>query len=71
GKVETRTFEQSQVSGNNWLVASGVNDGDKLIVDGFQWIGDGAPIQPVEATINDKGLVEVTAAPAAAPAAQP
>jgi membrane fusion protein, multidrug efflux system len=71
GKVETRVFEESQVSGNNWLVASGINDGDKLIVDGFQWIGDGAPVQPVDAKVNEKGLVEVTAAPDAAPAAQP
>jgi membrane fusion protein (multidrug efflux system) len=70
-KVETRVFEEAQVSGNNWLVASGIQDGDKLIVDGFQWIGDGAPVQPVEAKINENGIVEVTAAPAAAPAAQP
>lgn len=70
-KVETRVFDEAQVSGNNWLVASGINDGDKLIVDGFQWIGDGAPVQPVEAKVNENGIVEPTAAPAAAPAAQP
>jgi membrane fusion protein (multidrug efflux system) len=70
-KVETRTFPDSQVSGNNWLVASGIQDGDKLIVDGFQWIGDGATVQPVESTVNEQGFVVETAAPAAAPAAQP
>jgi len=70
-KVETRTFTESQVSGNNWLVASGVQDGDKLIVDGFQWIGDGATVQPVESAVNEQGFVVETAAPAAAPAAQP
>ena len=70
-KVETRTFTESQISGNNWLVASGIKDGDKLIVDGFQWIGDGAPVQPVESTVNEQGFVVETAAPAAAPAAQP
>ena len=69
--VETRIFDDAQVSGNNWLVASGINDGDKLIVDGFQWIGDGAPVQPVEAQIDENGIVQETAAPAAAPAAQP
>ncbi|ODS55064.1 MAG: efflux transporter periplasmic adaptor subunit [Agrobacterium sp. SCN 61-19] len=69
--VETRIFDEAQVSGNNWLVASGINDGDKLIVDGFQWIGDGAPVQPVEAQIDENGIVQETAAPAAAPAAQP
>jgi membrane fusion protein (multidrug efflux system) len=70
-KVETRVFKDAEVSGNNWLVAFGIADGDKLIVDGFQWIGDGAPVQPVEAKINADGIVEETAAPAATPAAQP
>lgn len=69
GTVETRTFTESSQSGNSWLVTAGVKDGDKLIVDGFQWIGDGAPIAPVEVTIDDKGLVVTQpAAPAAAPA---
>jgi membrane fusion protein (multidrug efflux system) len=71
-KVETRTFPESQVSGNNWLVASGIKDGDKLIVDGFQWIGDGAPVAPVEATVDAKGfVVEAPKAPEATPAAKP
>jgi len=70
-KVETRIFDEAQVSGTNWLVASGINDGDKLIVDGFQWIGDGAPVQPIEAQIDENGIVQETAAPDAAPAAQP
>jgi RND family efflux transporter, MFP subunit len=69
-KVETRTFEESAVSGNSWLVTEGINDGDKLIVDGFQWIGDGAPVAPVEATVDENGfVVENPQAPAAA--AQP
>lgn len=69
GTVETRTFAESSQSGNSWLVTTGVKDGDKLIVDGFQWIGDGAPIAPVEVTIDDKGLVVTQpAAPAVAPA---
>jgi membrane fusion protein (multidrug efflux system) len=55
-KVETRTFTVSKSSGNNWLVTDGVADGDRLIVDGFQWIGDGAPVQPVEATVNEQGF---------------
>lgn len=70
--VETRTFTESNVSGNNWLVAEGINDGDKLIVDGFQWIGDGAPVAPVEATVDAKGfVVEAPKASEATPAAKP
>lgn len=69
--VETRVFTDAQVSGNNWLVSEGIKDGDKLIVDGLQRIGDGAPVQPVEVTLNANGIVEQAAAPAAAPKAQP
>jgi len=64
-KVETRIFPTSSVSNSNWLVTEGVNDGDKLIVDGFQWIADGATIAPVEATIDAKGLVVEPPKPAA------
>ncbi|MDR6820595.1 membrane fusion protein (multidrug efflux system) [Neorhizobium sp. 2083] len=66
GKVETRIFPTSGVSGNSWLVTQGVADGDRLIVDGFQWIADGAAVQPVEATIDDKGFVVEAPKPAAA-----
>jgi membrane fusion protein, multidrug efflux system len=69
-KVETRTFDESQVSGNNWLVTSDIKDGDKLIVDGFQSIAEGATVAPVDARVDEKGFV-VESAPAAAPAAQP
>ncbi|MDP9840376.1 membrane fusion protein (multidrug efflux system) [Neorhizobium huautlense] len=63
-KVETRLFQNAQVSGNNWLVDTGINDGDKLIVDGFQWIADGAAVKPVEATVGEDGLVIEAGAPA-------
>ncbi|MCC2612688.1 MULTISPECIES: efflux RND transporter periplasmic adaptor subunit [Rhizobium/Agrobacterium group] len=56
-KVETRTFRSSQLSGNNWLVTDGVSDGDKLIVDGLQWITDNATVNPVPAEIDSKGFV--------------
>ena len=56
-KVETRTFASSKLSGNNWLVTDNVKDGDKLIVDGFQWIGDGATVKPIPSEVDAKGLV--------------
>lgn len=71
GTVETRVFSNVNRSGNNWLVAEGINEGDKLIVDGFQWIAEGMPVAPVEAEINEKGLVvQIPAADAAAQPAQ-
>lgn len=71
-KVQTRTFVNSHISGNSWLVTEGIADGDKLIVDGFQWIGDGATVAPVEATVDASGfVVEAPKAQDAAPAAKP
>lgn len=63
-KVETRTFRSSKLSGNNWLVNDGVKDGDKLIVDGFQWIADNATVSPVPAEVDAKGFVIEKQAPA-------
>ncbi len=63
-KVETRLFRNAQVSGNNWLVDTDIKDGDKLIVDGFQWIADGAAVKAVEATVDENGLVIEAGAPA-------
>lgn len=70
GKVETRSFSKADRSGNNWLVNENVKDGDKLIIDGFQWIVEGMPVSPVEASINEKGLVVQKPQPAAAAPAQ-
>ncbi len=56
--VETRVFKDAQSSGNGWLVTSGVSDGDKLIVDGFQrLVGGVKTVNPVPVTINDDGVV--------------
>ncbi|WP_288426967.1 efflux RND transporter periplasmic adaptor subunit [uncultured Agrobacterium sp.] len=67
-KVETRTFPTSQLSGNNWLVTENVADGDKLIVDGFQWIANNAVVNPVPAEIDDKGYIIEKQGGQAAPA---
>ncbi|MBB4955453.1 membrane fusion protein (multidrug efflux system) [Agrobacterium vitis] len=56
-KVETRTFRTSKLSGNNWLVNDDVKDGDKLIVDGFQWISDNATVNPILSEVDAKGFV--------------
>jgi membrane fusion protein (multidrug efflux system) len=34
--------------GNQWLIASGLKDGDRLIVDGLQKIQPGIPVSPVD-----------------------
>ncbi|KQQ45497.1 hemolysin secretion protein D [Rhizobium sp. Leaf311] len=70
-KIETRIFPTSKESRNAWLVTENVKDGDKLVVDGFQWITEGATVAPVEATIDERGLVTPKQQPQAAPAAAP
>lgn len=70
-KVETRTFRSSSLSGNNWLVTDDVADGDKLILDGFQGITEGATVKPVAADVDDKGFVVEKPADANASAPAP
>ncbi len=48
--------------GSEWLIASGLKDGDRLIVDGLQKIQPGIPVSPVD--------TEQQSQPSQAPAAQ-
>jgi len=43
-KVESRILAVDRTVGSNWLVTSGLADGDKLIVEGLQKIRPGAPV---------------------------
>jgi membrane fusion protein (multidrug efflux system) len=70
GKVETRVLRAAQSVGSNWLVEDGVKDGDRLIVDGLQKIGDGQAVTPIEVTLDAAGVARAVdaKAPATAPA---
>lgn len=46
--VEMRQLEIVQDRGNSWVVREGLEDGDRLIVAGFQRIGEGMPVTPEE-----------------------
>ncbi len=63
-KAELRAIATGGAVGNDWIVVDGVADGDRLIVDGFQKISDGAAIRPVEAAIDEDGVVRQTISPA-------
>ncbi|HEU0230577.1 MAG TPA: HlyD family secretion protein, partial [Burkholderiaceae bacterium] len=67
GKVSPQAVELgSQVNGK-WIVTKGLNPGDEVIVEGFQKIRPGVPVQP----LPWKNPTEASAAgakPAAAPA---
>ncbi len=60
---------------NAWLITEGVEDGDKLIVDGLQRIGTGMDVKAEEVKLGPNGEIERPAPAAAngqqAPAATP
>lgn len=43
--AKQRPIQVAEVLGNDYVVRSGLNAGDKLIVSGIQKIGDGAPVR--------------------------
>lgn len=45
-KIEDRLVEVDRIIGTNWLVNSGLNDGDVVVVNGLQKIKDGALVAP-------------------------
>lgn len=45
--VEKRSVVTEKAVGNRWLISNGLKDGDRLIVEGLQKIGEGAPVKPV------------------------
>jgi membrane fusion protein (multidrug efflux system) len=52
GKVEVRVLQAPRTVGDSWLVTSGLNPGDRLIVEGVQKVQPGMPVQvaPAAAT---------------------
>jgi len=41
-----RPIDVGELTGNDYVVRSGLAPGDRLIVSGIQKIGDGAPVKP-------------------------
>ena len=53
GKVEERVLDVQRSIGNSWLVSSGINDGDRVIVEGSQRVKVGQDVTATVVTIND------------------
>ena len=51
-KVEMRNVTTARAVGDQWLVTSGLKAGDRVIVEGLQKIGPGAPVQATELGAN-------------------
>lgn len=66
-KVEIRPVKVSTWREKEWIIESGVQPGDRIIVEGFHKLAPGASIQPVPAAVNpvDEGGQNGTKAGAA------
>jgi membrane fusion protein (multidrug efflux system) len=53
GKVEQRVLTIDRNVGNNWLASSGVQDGDRVIVEGTLRVRPGQDVTAVEVTIDE------------------
>lgn len=53
GKVEERVLATRRSIGNNWLVDSGVKDGDQIIVEGGQLVRPGQTVTPTEVSVDE------------------
>ncbi len=53
GKVGERALGVRSSVGNNWLVETGIADGDRVVVEGSQFVRAGQSATPVEVTIDD------------------
>ncbi len=48
-QVEPRTLKAERTAGSYWLINEGLNDGDRLITEGLQWIQPGITVDPYPA----------------------
>jgi membrane fusion protein (multidrug efflux system) len=66
GKAEPRPLEVGDWTGDGWIINSGLQPGDRVIVDGVMKIGPGAPVK-----VADDAAAPTAPAGKGAPAAAP
>lgn len=59
-EIEVRPVTVGQAYGNKWLITAGVNNGERVVVEGFQKIKQGAAVKATEADLSAQ---PATAAP--------
>lgn len=52
GKVEERTLTISRSIGSNWLVTAGIGNGDRIVVEGSQFVHVGEDVNATEVVID-------------------
>ena len=56
GQAEPRPVEAGQWAGDKWVISSGLQGGERVIVDGVMKIGPGAPVR-IAAPKTEKPVV--------------
>jgi membrane fusion protein (multidrug efflux system) len=62
-KVSLRAIQATRTSGTDWVVESGLNDGEKVIVAGVQKVQPGATVRAVDAASATPAPVASTPSP--------
>jgi membrane fusion protein (multidrug efflux system) len=68
GKARKATLTTSGTYDNAWIVTSGIESGDEVILDGLKNLREGSDIKTVPVTINAAGVVRDAAPDGGAPA---
>jgi membrane fusion protein (multidrug efflux system) len=69
-KVEIRPVKVSTWREKEWIIESGVQPGDRVIVEGFHKLAPGAPVQPVPAAVTSTQEGQAPSGAPAPPAAE-
>ncbi len=61
-KTATRKLVTDRIYENSWVVTAGLSKGDRVVMDGLQYISDGTSVSPVDVKIGADGSVEEASA---------
>ncbi len=52
-KIEQRVLTVGRSVGNNWLVEAGIGDGDRVVVEGSQFVRSGQDVTAIDVVVDD------------------
>ncbi|MFK0164944.1 efflux RND transporter periplasmic adaptor subunit [Rhizobium sp. NPDC090279] len=72
GKIQQRVLTVQRSIGNSWLVAGGIEEGDRVVVEGIQRVRDGQEVNVALVTVDDASgnLEQASAADTSKPGQQ-
>jgi membrane fusion protein, multidrug efflux system len=67
GKAQPRPVQAGEWAGESWIITSGIQPGERVIVDGVMKLGPGAPVRIAEGAPAAQGATQAPGKPAAQP----